>query len=539
MKRLFFAVYSVLFCCSLPLFAADNARAIMFYKLNLPGSAEDMLKKNLSDNTKKAETCYYLGKIALQNGQPDSAGYYFNEGLKASPDYVYNNIGNAQLLLATDKAKGSSVLNQIAVKNKKDVAIDLAVAGAYLETNNADYNPIIENLLKDNDKNPAVYIFKGDVARHNKNFGDACVQYEQAIYYDPKAEEAYLKYAQVYRTMNPNLALEMLNKLLSVNPQSELAYREMAEVNFASGHFNDASANYEKYLSFEVAPSEHDLERYASILFYNKEYDKAMGYVTKILSENPRNLVMNRLRMYINSDKTQTPELLEQANSFMNSYTPKEYIPLDYLYYGRTLMNAKKTQEAITQFNKALQMNEEKVEAYRGLAEAYESLESYEQAIQTNLLFKNKLPNEFKASDYLALGKEYYLAGNTLPATDVNKRQSYFQSADSLFTEVTRRSPDNSLGYIWKARALSSMDPETTKGLAKPFYEKVITILEPEGKDKKKLSESYNYMGFYYFVTNDLQTSMNFWNKTLALDPENATAKKAVQGIKDQMNQKK
>lgn len=540
MKRLFFTIWSAFICCCLPMFAAGNARAIMFYKLNLTESAQEMFRKNLADNANKAETCYYLGKIALQMGQPDSASYYFNEGLKANPDDVYNHIGIAQLLLISDKAKGSAALSQIlSGKNKKDPGICLAVAAAYLETSNTDYNTVIENVLKDNDKNSDIYIFKGDAARRNKNYGDACVQYEQAIYYNPKAEEAYLKYAQVYENKNPDLAMDMLNKLLTVNPDSELAYREKAEVCFASGHFNDAAANYEKYLSFEIAPSDHDLERYASILFYNKEYDKAMSYVSRVLSENPRDQVMNRLQMYINSEKTQTPELLAQANSYMTSYSPGEYIPLDYLYYGRTLMSAKKTQDAIIQFNKALELNGDKAEAYRALAEAYESIESYDQAIRTNRIFMNKLPNEFKASDYLVLGKEYYFAGNALPAADSLKKQPFLQTADSLFTEVTRRSPDNSLGFIWKARALSSLDPETTKGLAKPAYEKIITLLEAEGKDKKKLSEAYNYMGFYYFVANDLPASLTFWNKTLTIDPENQTAKKAIQGINDQMNGKK
>jgi lipoprotein NlpI len=69
-------------------------------------------------------------------------------------------------------------------------------------------------------------------------------------------------------------------------------------------------------------------------------------------------------------------------------------------------------------------------------------------------------------------------------------------------------------------------------GLAKPFYEKAleIIILDPE-KYKKAISEVYAYLGYYYLVKEDNNTSMEYWKKLLELDPENPNALKAIQSL--------
>lgn len=51
-------------------------------------------------------------------------------------------------------------------------------------------------------------------------------------------------------------------------------------------------------------------------------------------------------------------------------------------------------------------------------------------------------------------------------------------SADSVFHAIAEAAPDSYLGNFWRARANSALDPETTQGLAKPFYEEVAALLE-------------------------------------------------------------
>jgi tetratricopeptide (TPR) repeat protein len=92
--------------------------------------------------------------------------------------------------------------------------------------------------------------------------------------------------------------------------------------------------------------------------------------------------------------------------------------------------------------------------------------------------------------------------------------------------------PNSYLGPFWRARANSSIDKETTLGLAKPYYEKSLEILVKDSvKYKKELSEIYNYLGFYYYVKEDKQNSLDNWKKLLELDPENQKALEVIKSL--------
>ena len=60
----------------------------------------------------------------------------------------------------------------------------------------------------------------------------------------------------------------------------------------------------------------------------------------------------------------------------------------------------------------------------------------------------------------------------------VEERKQALASADSVFQAIAVAAPDSYLGNFWRARANSALDPETTLGLAKPFYEEVATLLK-------------------------------------------------------------
>ena len=134
------------------------------------------------------------------------------------------------------------------------------------------------------------------------------------------------------------------------------------------------------------------------------------------------------------------------------------------------------------------------------------------------------------------LGRLYYGEGTSADTLAVQPadRKAALEAADSVFALVAQQAPESYLGELWRARTNSAMDPETTQGLAKPFYEKVTEMLlaKNEPKYNSALIECYSYLGYYYLLKSDYPTSKEFWNKILAIDPNNATAKKALDGIK-------
>ena len=117
--------------------------------------------------------------------------------------------------------------------------------------------------------------------------------------------------------------------------------------------------------------------------------------------------------------------------------------------------------------------------------------------------------------DLLKLGKCYYNLACQDSVPELQKEELI--KADSLFKELSFQVPNSYVSYFWRARVNSMLDPETTKGLAKPYYEKVIEIglVQPE-RYKRELIESYKYLGYYHYVIADAITTKNNGNPDLA-----------------------
>lgn len=96
-----------------------------------------------------------------------------------------------------------------------------------------------------------------------------------------------------------------------------------------------------------------------------------------------------------------------------------------------------------------------------------------------------------------------------------------------------RRCPTVTWATFGAARVNSALDPETDKGVAKPFYEKTIEVLDAKGDgDPRIYIECYSYLGYYYYVKEDIENSKIYWEKILAIDPTNEIANRAMSGLK-------
>ena len=144
-------------------------------------------------------------------------------------------------------------------------------------------------------------------------------------------------------------------------------------------------------------------------------------------------------------------------------------------------------------------------------------------------------------------GRLYYGAGTQTDSLTINaeERKQALMAADSVFHSIAEAAPDSYLGNFWRARANSALDPETTLGLAKPFYEEVATLLESKNDPhyNSALIECYSYLGYYYLLAIEnpalkaeamanKEKSKEYWSKILAIDSTNATAKRALDGSK-------
>lgn len=423
-------------------------------------------------------------------------------------------------------------------KNKKNVELVTSVARAYLDAGQLkEAETYLEMARKADNKAPAVSVLEGDIAFARNDIGKACQLYEQAIYFDSNYKDAYLKYAQAYKSASPSQAIEKLNQLKAIAPDCLEADKELAEVYYATNRFGKAADTYAKFIDTPVA-TEDDILKYAFALFLNHDFEKSLAVAQKGLQKNARHAAFNRLVMYNNVDLKRYDEAEKAADAFFNASDNADYSCLDYRYHGALLSALKKYDQAIEEYGKALEKDESQVDLWREIADAYELKNDYTQAIAAYKKYYDSLAQDKKTSENLfQLGRLYYGEGTSSDdtlAVQPADRMAALQAADSVFALVAEQAPDSYLGDMWRARTHSAMDPETTEGLAKPYYEKVVDVLlaKNEPRYNSALIECYSYLGYYYLLKSDYATSKEYWNKILAIDPTNATANKALDGIK-------
>lgn len=77
------------------------------------------------------------------------------------------------------------------------------------------------------------------------------------------------------------------------------------------------------------------------------------------------------------------------------------------------------------------------------------------------------------------------------------------------------------------------MDPESTQGLAKPYYEKIIEITQSNPQRYAgELVESYKYLAYYNYIHEDLPAAKEYFEKVLQVTPDDEVALKALQELK-------
>ncbi len=544
------AVAAIAFFCIASVFAAGNGKGIEYYRAELYDAAKIYFNQHLNQNqgTDLAESYYYIGECYAATEKLDSAAYFYQKAIQTDPEYPYAYIGEGKLALKNNNANQANDLFKKAIGfAKKDPAIHTSVAEAYIDVKQYDKAEEVLDKARSVKKNySGIYVAEGDMLMSQGKSGDACARYENAILFDANDKVAYLKEARVYKTINPDLALDILNRLLAVDPEYIPAYAELGDTYYKKNNYIKAIEAYNKFITIPGVPTKQQIN-YASLLYFTKDYVNSLLEINKVLVKEPQNFVMRRLQFYNNYELERYPLGLEQAEKFIQAGPQDDLIAQDYIYYGRLLDKNQNSKGAIEAYNKALSIDPAKTDISKDLAVAYEKEENYANAV---IFYKKFIETDKNATlmDVFNFGRTCYNAGNQgivtkdvlAPKTkeqlaaDSLLRRGYLLQADSVFAQVVERSPETYLGYFWRARTNASLDPETSLGLAKPFYEQCATKLEasPESTSRNRnLIECYRYLGYYYYLQKDNATCKMYFQKVLALDPENETAKQILDAI--------
>ncbi len=484
--------------------------------------AKSILQKAVADHPEDASLWYFLGEVQIKRGELKEAEISFQKGIELNDKELLNTVGKGHLRLIENNAvEAKKLLEQaVTLSKSKNIAVLKAVAQVYL-TQAAYASNALALLMKAkaiNDKDEEVFLLLGDAYLLQNNGGLAVTSLETAASLNPKDATPEYKIGLIYlRSKNTEAADVALTKAVKIDPAYTLAYKELGELYYLEKKSKEAVEAYEHYLSLTENPEPAKL-RYAFFLFMAKNYVKANEvFKTQIqkLDVSPLTLRFYAFSLFEAGDLAQSQSVMEQ---YFAKQVPAQIEASDYKFYGQLLMKVNQDSIAVEAFEKSYILDTTQTEVLQTIAETQFKNKRYEKSINAYSRLMKKRAKPLSA-DHFKIGQGYYIT-------------KQFGKADTTFQKLIELQPNISVGYLWTARTKSQLDPDSEKGLAKPYYEKVIEKANPE-KEKNNLIEAYSYLGYYLYLKGDLQTALTNWEKVSALDPTNEQAKEAIRAIKE------
>lgn len=515
MKRIYMlAVATTLTCAAAGAQSVNDARRAA--ELEKDQQAMKTLRQ-LNKANASEETALYLGDAYLRAGKSDSAAIYYNQaaGFNAKSARGMVAAGKAALVQGNSAAAQQKFEDAIKRSKKKDANIYMLIAQAYVDTKAKDNARALEHanaaVSLSKNKSADAYILLGDVNLLNPNGGGpAMTAYDQAVRLDPKSAKAHLRRGQLFtRSRNYNEAQEAFQAALAADANYAPAYRELGEMYYFVGKYDQSLENYKKYISMsEDSPDTRS--KYASFLFLTKDYPATIKEAQAVLTANPNHPVMNRLLAFSLFEADQNDQALTAMQRYFQHVKPDQVIASDYAYYGRMLSKAGKAAEAQQNLDKAMQMDPNNAELQDDIASFYMKEKQYPKAIA---LYQAKLKAKPGLVDSYKLAEAYFGAKQYAPA-------------DSLYAAILKERPTYSPAILRQAGIAEAQNKTED---AKQHYLNYLKVVgEAIGQDASKESSYRNgllqanfYLGLQAYNAKNYPDAKKYWTEASRLDPSN------------------
>jgi tetratricopeptide (TPR) repeat protein len=517
--------------------------------------AKSMLKNLTVTQSTKDENYFYLGWVYLLQEYPDSAKATFMRGIAVNPKSVLNYTGLAVADHLNKDAAGATSNFNIALKeaSKHDSRPFLYMGAGYLllapaakQVETADANMALEILNKGklaNPKDADILIQIANADRALKNASEAYSNYAAALALDPKNPAAHVAQGVlISNAQNFEDAEKEFQAALAIDANFGPAYREWAETDLywatqvrsvASAKVKEAVEHYQKFLSLTDNSTE-SLLRYALFLYNAGDFTTLQSVAATLSKSANSNALVYRYIGYSAYQNKDYQNGLTAMNTWFTKAVPARIIPSDYLYLGRLqIASGKDTVGGIANLKKASDLDTLQVPiVYTEIVSIYKSkkgdyldmAKTYEESI-------SKQHGKPLLGDHVLEGIYYYYAfafnKGTQDSTILVKADSALSYAARIATKPL------SDVYVTRARIADlrdSKDLTKMRGIAKPYYEKLIEIFTADPptdpRNKKNFAEAYAYEGNYYvYHDKDDAKAMDAFTKAQAIDPTNGQAK--------------
>jgi tetratricopeptide (TPR) repeat protein len=518
--------------------------------------AKTILKSILQAKPTNGMASFLLGNVYLNQSVKDSAAISFGKGLVATESARFNNIGLGQMDLDRNDTIAANAKFILATKDmrKKDFEEYVYVARAYMNAEKPNYKAavaVLKRALVNNPMDAQVQLALGDAYYGLSNQNDAYKAYRDAFSADNTLLRAKMQLGVLLKgAKSYDEASKAYNEVIAINPNYGPVYRELAETYYkiarnkpskAAENFKIAIDYYQKYMDL-TDYSIHSRMRRADFLILAKEYKALEEEANKMIELDKVNPRIFRYLGYAAFENGNVDKAIQSLETFTSNPASK-IIAKDFQVLG--LAKIKKGTSAdgvsidpvafeagLVSIKKSIEMEPLAVEDLNEVGKKMFGQKLYKEAAAIFELGAANAESKSYLDDNLYLGLSLYYANNK---KDVKPEIAGLQKADAAFDKVLVASPSYYEAYIFKARTNSLMenDENTIK-----FYEAYVAAVTAKGAEEiakpaviKKIAESYNTIGATYANTDKVK-AVEYFNKTLVIDPTNAYALSSIKQLK-------
>ena len=518
--------------------------------------AKSLLKSIIKAKPSDGEANFVLGNVYLNQAIVDSAKIYYSKGLEASDNKNLNYIGLGQLDLDSKNTASAQANFALATKDMKRKEVDefIYIGRAYMNSVNPDYNSAITSLKRAlilEPQNATALLAIGDAYYGANNQNDAYKAYRDAFTADPTLLRAKMQLGVLLKgAKSYEEAIKSFNEVIALDANYGPVYRELAETYYKWArnkpatrqvNYQKAIQNYEKYLSL-TDYSLNSRMRHADFLILVEDY-KALEVEANKMSESDK--VNPRIYRYLGYSAYKNGNFdvaIKSLDDFIKNPSNK-VIAKDYLYLGfakikkgtnaEGVVDATAFEGGLADIKKAVEMEPLAVEDLGDFGKELFSKKQYAQAAAIYALAANNKESKNYLNDNVYYGISLYY-GN-LNKTNGVANVDALTKAEAAFDKVLIASPTYDEAYLYKGRINNLLEKDD---LIIKNYEEYVAKTTAKGAEElakpatiKKIVEAYNSIGASYANT-DKAKAIEYFNKSLALDPANTYAAQSVKALK-------
>jgi tetratricopeptide (TPR) repeat protein len=520
--------------------------------------ATKMCDQLLAANTKDGRNFYYKGlafyKQALEEGiSPEaktgllnSAKNAFNGALSRNRKDPFAYLGMGLYNIGIDNYTEAKNQLKLALDNgATNVEVLIEMSNAYVDAYNleaakgkgkSDPNKkadamtnattVLTKATTVSDKNPEVYIALGNVYMAQGVDESAESNYKKALALEGNNIQTHYALSKVYlKQKKYTEAQKELETVKQLDPKFTNAYRDLAELYYKAGKYEYALKEAKEWKNL-IGNDKRARARYATLLYLTGHYAEAATALEDI-SKDSSHYVLKRIWGYSLAEDKKYPEAQKVMDEYFKMVPQGQTVYKDYKYYGMILENLGKHDEAVQNYQKAIDADPSLYELYKNIYTMYYKVKKdWVNAIKyCELYIPKAIENKQSVLvDQYLLGWMYY-----------NKTDNINQ-AEKVMEDVLAKKPDFTDAISLAASIKAKKD--TTGKTAQPYYDRLIKEIHKQNLQEKKKSDlitAYTFMAVYYHLNaepKDNPRSYGYCNKLLELDPANKTAKQLVDYFK-------